>query len=414
MEIAAVVAAARSDHHHHHHHRRLHPKDSSLQGEDTIDVERMDDDEFDAYDDCSSNDSGQLPMDLNRTKDNNGGGPRTSSSAGSGGSGSQAGNNRSPTCALCKNHGLASSLKGHKRYCPYGKCGCESCRVTRRKQKINADQVSKRRAFQQDRELGIVPSSSSSSSAAHVTSTVSSTSLSGSSTPRTVDSSPLPESVRKVPALRPSVISSSLASASSSSSSSATTSSLLAPPPGLPLPPFGLQHHQPVPPPASGPALFGENLYLECFLLVRNSSLLGSSLRMPTGRLNREQLVGLEHDVRATVRVLRGEVSGHLADIHTYLFDRLQRMEREQLQQQFHPPNPHSFHGPAALKAFAHHQQQQQAHSSSSSSSFSPYLVDVAAAHQKMTSPMDPCHYSNIFGHSSRDVPALYTPFGTH
>lgn len=60
---------------------------------------------------------------------------------------------RHPTCALCKNHQTISTLKGHKRYCPWRQCMCELCYSTNKKRKINAEQVALRRAQAQDEEL---------------------------------------------------------------------------------------------------------------------------------------------------------------------------------------------------------------------------------------------------------------------
>lgn len=60
---------------------------------------------------------------------------------------------RHPTCALCKNHQTISTLKGHKRYCPWRSCLCELCYGTNKKRKINAEQVASRRAQAQDEEL---------------------------------------------------------------------------------------------------------------------------------------------------------------------------------------------------------------------------------------------------------------------
>ena len=59
---------------------------------------------------------------------------------------------RHPTCALCKNHGENTPLKGHKMYCPWRDCPCELCYGTKKKQKINANQVALRRAQALDEE----------------------------------------------------------------------------------------------------------------------------------------------------------------------------------------------------------------------------------------------------------------------
>ena len=62
---------------------------------------------------------------------------------------------RNPTCARCKNHNIISPLKGHKRYCPTRHCLCELCKITIKKQKVNAEQVATRRAQAQDEEMGL-------------------------------------------------------------------------------------------------------------------------------------------------------------------------------------------------------------------------------------------------------------------
>nr|AIL86779.1 doublesex 1 [Daphnia carinata] len=93
---------------------------------------------------------------------------------------------RHPTCALCKNHQTISTLKGHKRYCPWRQCMCELCYGTNKKRKINAEQVALRRAQAQDEELrkkGIIQQLEriSSSSASTIT------------TPSSIQQSPSPD-----------------------------------------------------------------------------------------------------------------------------------------------------------------------------------------------------------------------------